>query len=78
MQDITTDQLYQRLFIAAYQALVGTENYTPYKVVREAREYATEAYEHLSSVPIDHDMLALIDADKRMVSELNQRSKSEA
>jgi hypothetical protein len=62
------NELYVKLFIAAFQSVVGTNDYTPRQVTQISSEFATDAYQSLSRIPIDHDMLALIEADRQILT----------
>jgi hypothetical protein len=62
------NELYQKLFIAAFSGIVGKDDLTPRQVVQSAQGYATEAYQSISRIPIDHDMLAMIEVDRQILT----------
>lgn len=66
------NELYQRLFIAAFQAtLTNDSDGTPKEVTENAEYFATHAFQHLTRVPIDADTVALVEADKQILEGLS-------
>jgi prephenate dehydrogenase len=58
------DELYQKLFVSAFQSLVGTESYLPQEITKMSHELASHSFESLTRIAISPNMITMIELDQ--------------
>jgi hypothetical protein len=63
------DELYQKLFIAAFQSIIGNDSgYLPYEITKMSHELASHSFESLTRISINPDVITMIELDQQMIA----------